>query len=111
MSYLITGATGNIGSLVTEQLIARGERPSVFVRDAKKARALFGERVEIRVGDLADGTSLQTALAGIDSLFLVNGGSDLATRDRIATRAAKAATIRKIVKLSTLDARTGVGTG
>jgi uncharacterized protein YbjT (DUF2867 family) len=111
MSYLITGATGNIGSLVVERLIAVGERPCVFVRDAKRARALFGERVEIRVGDLAETASVTAALAGIDSVFLVNSGADLAARDRAAALAAKAAGVRHVVKLSTLDVRTGVGTG
>jgi len=111
MSYLITGATGNIGSLIVERLIDLGERPCVFVRDAKKARALFGERVEIRVGDLAETASLTAALAGIDSVFLVNSGPDLAARDRAAAFAAKAAGVRHVVKLSTLDVRTGVGTG
>jgi uncharacterized protein YbjT (DUF2867 family) len=38
MKYLVIGATGNIGSRVTQRLIARGERPSVFARNAKKAR-------------------------------------------------------------------------
>ena len=38
MVYLITGATGNVGSLVVERLIARGNRTRIFVRDADKAR-------------------------------------------------------------------------
>jgi nucleoside-diphosphate-sugar epimerase len=54
VTCLVTGATGNVGSLVTQRLIARGDRPRVFVRDPKKARELFGDRAEIRVGDLAD---------------------------------------------------------
>jgi uncharacterized protein YbjT (DUF2867 family) len=66
MKYLIFGATGNIGSRVTQRLIARGERPSVFVRDTKTATALFGDQVEIRVGDLEKPrSSLAAALAGI----------------------------------------------
>ncbi|MFZ6769894.1 NAD(P)H-binding protein [Undibacterium sp. Di26W] len=111
MSYLITGATGNIGSLVTERLLARGERPCVFVRDAKKARALFGRCVDIRVGDLADAAAMASAFAGIDSLFLLNSGPGLGARDRTAAFAAKAAGVRHLVKLSTLDVQTKVGTG
>jgi len=30
MNHLITGATGNIGSLVVERLLERGERPRVL---------------------------------------------------------------------------------
>lgn len=51
MKFLIFGATGNIGSRVAQRLIARGERPSVFVRNAKKATELFGDQVETHVGD------------------------------------------------------------
>jgi len=44
VTCLVTGATGNVGSLVTQRLIERGDRPAVFVRDPKKARELFGDR-------------------------------------------------------------------
>ena len=108
MTCLVTGATGTVGSLVTQRLIDRGDRPCVFVRDRKKARALFGDRVEIRVGDLGD---ISGALAGINDVFLLNSGPDLELRDRAAARAARAAGVRHLVKLSTLDVSTGVGTG
>jgi len=112
MRYLIFGATGNIGSRVTERLVARGERPSVFARNAKRAKALFGDQVDIHVGDLDEPrSSLATALAGIDGVFLVTDGPDLDSRDRTVALAAKSAGVRHVVKLSTLDVHTGVGTG
>lgn len=112
MRCLITGATGNIGSLVTERLIARGERPRVFVRDHAKARASFGTHVDIHVGDLADErAALLPSLLDMDAVFLVNSGPDLDVRDREVALAARAAGVRRVVKLSTLDVRTGIGTG
>jgi uncharacterized protein YbjT (DUF2867 family) len=108
MTWLITGATGTVGARVTQRLLERGERPRVFVRDAQKALALFGRRVVVHVGDLAD---LSAALDGVDGVFLLNSGADLHVRDRAAASAAKARGVRHVVKLSTLDARTGVGTG
>lgn len=111
MKLLITGATGNIGSLITERLLVRGERPCVFARDARAARRLFGKRVEIRTGDLSDASSLTAALRDIDTLFLLNSGTQLGERDALAAIAAKAASVRRVVKLSTLDVATGVGTG
>jgi uncharacterized protein YbjT (DUF2867 family) len=108
VTCLVTGATGNVGSLVTQRLIDRGDRPCVFVRDPKKARELFGDLVEIRVGDLVD---ISGALAGISDIFLLNSGPDLEIRDRAAALASKAAGVRHLVKLSTLDVSTGVGTG
>ncbi len=112
MKYLVIGATGNIGSRVTRRLIAGGERPSVFVRSAKKAKTLFGAEVEIHVGDLEKPrSSLAAAFADVDGTFLVSDGPDLDTRDRTVAFAAKSAGVRHVVKLSTLDVHTGVGTG
>jgi len=111
VSYLITAATGNVGSRVVERLLAGGERPRVLVRDAHKARALWSGRVELAVGDLADGASLRAAMQGIDRVFLANAGAELAERDRLAALEARAAQVRHIVKLSTLDVQYEVGTG
>lgn len=52
MKYLVIGATGNIGSRVAQRLVDSGACPSVFVRSAKRARALFGDHVDIHTGDL-----------------------------------------------------------
>jgi (4-alkanoyl-5-oxo-2,5-dihydrofuran-3-yl)methyl phosphate reductase len=112
MTCLITGATGNVGALVTEHLIARGDKPRVFVRNGDKARARYGERVQIFTGDLADAKTLTPALAGADVLFLANSGPDLAVLDGMAAEAAKAVGVKHLVKLSSYDAREqNVGTG
>jgi uncharacterized protein YbjT (DUF2867 family) len=50
-------------------------------------------------------------LDGIETLFLVNGGPDLAARDEMAAKAALASGVQRIVKLSTIDVAQGVGTG
>lgn len=44
-TVLVSGATGFIGSVLVERLLARGDRVVVFTRDARQSRALFGERV------------------------------------------------------------------
>jgi uncharacterized protein YbjT (DUF2867 family) len=111
MTYLITGATGDIGSKVVEHLLQDGERPRVFVRDAEKARSRFGDRVEVFVGDLADPLTLKSALAGADELFLVNTGPNIPVRDEAAAKAAKAAGVRHLVKLSSMDVEQGLAIG
>jgi uncharacterized protein YbjT (DUF2867 family) len=111
MNYLITGATGDIGSRVVKHLFALGARPRVFARDARKARERFGDRADVAVGDLADAGSLFAALAGVDALFLVNSGPEIASRDGLAAKAAKAAGVKHLVKLSSMDAQQDVGTG
>jgi uncharacterized protein YbjT (DUF2867 family) len=111
MTYLITGATGNVGSRVVERLIDHGERPRIFVRDAEKARARYGDQVDVFVGDLADAATLKVALSGADALLLVNSSPKLAEQDEAAAKAAKAAGVKHLVKLSSYDARQNVGTG
>jgi (4-alkanoyl-5-oxo-2,5-dihydrofuran-3-yl)methyl phosphate reductase len=112
MTYLIIGATGNVGSLVVERLISRGERPRIFVRDRQKAIARYGDRVDVFVGDLADASTLKPALMGTDTMLLLTSGHDLAVQDEAAAKAAKEAGVLHLVKLSSYDAREqNVGTG
>lgn len=111
MKFLITGATGDVGSRVVEQLTERGERPRVFVRDLVKAQARFGDRVEVFAGDLGDPPSLRGALEGIDALFLVNTGPSIPARDEAAANAARVAGVKHLVKLSSLDVQQGLAIG
>ncbi len=111
MKYLITGATGEVGSRVVELLLQRGERPRVFVRSQEKALSQFGDGVDIFVGDLADSGSLHTALRGIDKLFLVNSGPEIGARDKAAAKAAVAAGVKHLVKLSSMDVEQGLAIG
>jgi uncharacterized protein YbjT (DUF2867 family) len=111
LTFLITCATGNIGSRVVERLVERGERPRVLARDPAKARARHADRVDIAVGDLGDPASLSRALADVRAVFLVNSGPELDLRDALAARLARDAGVELIVKLSSLDAAQKVGTG
>jgi len=111
MSYLITGATGDVGSKVVNRLLAKGHHPRVFVRDQRKARQQFGDAVQVFPGDLADATSLQHAMQGVDKVFLVNSGPRIPALDAQAAQAAKAAGVRHLVKLSSLDAEQRLAIG
>jgi len=82
------------------------------VRNAKKAKLFFGDKVDIHKGDLeVPRSSLAAALGGVDGVFLVTEGPELEVQDRAVALAAKRAGVRHLVKLSTLDVHTGVGTG
>ncbi|HKM82532.1 MAG TPA: SDR family oxidoreductase [Candidatus Acidoferrum sp.] len=111
MTYLITGATGDVGSKVVERLLQRGDRPRVFVREEKKARSRFGDRVDVFVGDLAYAASLRAALEGVDALFLVNTGPQIPAQDEGAAQVAKAAGVKHLVKLSSMDVEQGLAIG
>jgi (4-alkanoyl-5-oxo-2,5-dihydrofuran-3-yl)methyl phosphate reductase len=111
MTYLITGATGTVGSRVVELLLERGQRPRIFVRNPEKARAHYGDRVDITVGDLTDTSSLSSALKGVDRLFLITSGPQIANLDQEAANAANSAGVKQLVKLSSMDAQQNIGTG
>ena len=53
-SYLVTGATGYIGSMLVHKLLEEGEQVIALVRDAKKAKAMLPGKAEIIVADLTD---------------------------------------------------------
>jgi uncharacterized protein YbjT (DUF2867 family) len=68
---LVMGATGTVGGEVVRQLVTRGERPRVFVRDRNKAGQRLGEQVEHVAGDLDRPETIEAALAGVNRVFLL----------------------------------------
>jgi uncharacterized protein YbjT (DUF2867 family) len=111
MEYLITGATGEVGSRVVKHLLERNIRPRALVRSEERARGLFGNRVDIYVGDLADPVSMRQAITGTDIIYLVNVGPQIPQRDEAAARICKEEGVRRIVKLSSLDVDHGLAIG
>ena len=111
MTYLITGATGDVGSRVVRELIARNNRPRTLVRSEERARALFERGAEICVGDLAEPATLRPAMSGADTLFLVNVGPEIPRRDEAAAEIAREEGVKRIVKLSSLDVEQGLAIG
>ncbi len=66
---LVTGATGSVGRHVASQLLAESAAVRALVREPEAAGLPVG--VEAVRGDLADPTSLDQALSGVDSVFLL----------------------------------------
>ncbi len=111
MTYLITGATGDVGARVVRQLIERDIRPRILVRNAERAHAFFGQAAEIRVGDLSNPATTRSAIKGVHTLFLVNVGPEIPQRDEAAAAIARDEGVRRIVKLSSLDVEQGLAIG
>ena len=98
---LVTGATGTIGSDVVRQLAARGEKIRALTREPARARVPSG--VETAPGHHRDRASVEAAMAGAKAAFLVGVfGPDDAEHDRGLVEAARAAGVRRIVKLSSI---------
>ena len=101
MTILVTGATGNVGRNVVEQLVNRGADVRALVRDPSKAS--FPAGVEVVKGDLLDVDSLRSAFTGVSTLFLLNGVvADEYTQALIALNVAREAGIERIVYLSVI---------
>jgi len=68
-TILVTGATGLIGSYVTERLLQEGGAVRAYVRNAAKAQPLESLGAEIIVGDITDGSTLSRAVKGCQLVF------------------------------------------
>ena len=74
---LVTGATGNVGSEIARQLIARDVPFRIYVRDAEKAAAMIGsDGYETALGDFSDEAAFASALAGVEAVYMVTNQSD-----------------------------------
>ena len=92
----VLGATGQLGGLVADGLARRDARACVLAR--RQVREL---PLPARYADLRDDESTETALAGVERLFLVTPhGPDQDLLEQTAIRAALRAGVQRIVKVS-----------
>jgi len=99
---LITGATGNIGSELVQQLSAQGVPLRIVTRDEKKV-AHLDARIERVIGNLGERAVVQRAVKGVERLFMVtllSGEGD--TADAMLIEEARRAGVRHVVKVSSL---------
>ncbi|MPV36182.1 SDR family oxidoreductase [Georgenia subflava] len=74
-TYAVTGASGHLGRLVVENLLAKGVAAGDLVavaRTTEKVADLAERGVVVREGDYDRAETLATALAGVDRLLLVS---------------------------------------
>ena len=71
---VVTGATGGLGSQVTDQLLrlAPASDIGVSVRDPEKARGLVARGVRVRRGDFDQPNSLDAAFEGAERVFVIS---------------------------------------
>lgn len=101
MTILVTGATGNVGRNVVEQLVKRGADVRALVRDPSKAH--FPAGVEVVQGDFLDVDALRAAFSGVSTLFMLNGVvADEFTQALVALAVARESGIERFVYLSVI---------
>jgi uncharacterized protein YbjT (DUF2867 family) len=101
MTILVTGATGNVGRQVIQQLIQRGAKVRALVRNPSAAN--LPEGVEVVQGDLLDVDALRSAFQGVSTLFLLNAVvADEFTQALITLNVARDAGVKRVVYLSVI---------
>src|SRR6201996_4626616 len=112
-TIFVTGATGQTGGNVCEQLIERGDHVRALVRNPEEAAALTGIGVELAKGDIRAPDDVLRAAKGAEAAIhcaaLLGGASqdleDFKAVNIIGTRnvldAAKSHGMRRVVALST----------
>lgn len=113
-TLLVTGASGNLGRIAVEELLARGAtRVIAGTRDPSKLQDLAAKGVEIRKLDFDEPATLTSALAGVERLLIVSTdavGRRVAQQTAII-EAAKAAGVKHIVYTSAPAARPDADAG
>lgn len=116
-SVLVTGATGQQGGAVAQELVARGHHVKALTRNphSEAARRLASMGADVVAGDLDDAASVRGAAGGVDTMFLMGNsyerGTEAETRQGIiAADAAKAAGVGHLIYSSVADAdkKTGI---
>lgn len=108
---IVTGASGWLGSLIVDRLLAivPADQVGVSVRDPAKVTGLSKRGVRVRKGDFAEPESLTRCFEGATNVLIVSSnarahGGDTLAQHRTAIDAAKAAGAQRIVYTSHMAA-------
>lgn len=78
--YVITGATGNTGKVISENLLSEGRKVRAIARDRKRLQALAEKGAEPFAASLTDNSAMQRAFSGARAAYLMVP-TDISTPD------------------------------
>jgi uncharacterized protein YbjT (DUF2867 family) len=119
MKYVISGASGHIGSLTAKHLLAAKHEVVAIGRDATRLAELEAAGATLAIGDLGDEAFMTSTLAGADAFFALIP-PNMVTDDFGAYQrqmadafigATKASGVKNVVILSSIGAHLGKGAG
>jgi uncharacterized protein YbjT (DUF2867 family) len=103
MTFLLAGATGQVGSIVARNLQGSGHRVRALVRDPDAAMAKLGPGIEYVRADLDDPGTLPEALKGVDAAYLATAPApEMVGQEGNFIDAAVAAGLPRLVELSVI---------
>ena len=117
--YAILGATGNVGSVIANTLLAKGEKVRVVGRDRGRLEKFVRKGAEAVTANVTDAAALTAALAGARAAFLMippnMTSQDYRVDQELASDAIASAVQRSglqyAVFLSSIGAHVPAGTG
>lgn len=111
---LIVGSTGDLGSQITDRLLAQGEQVRLLTRPGSARRSRVPVAAERATGDLKDPASLRAACAGVDTVVTTANATARSAPDTIESvdlagnlnliEAAEAAGVSRFLFVSALGA-------
>ncbi len=69
---LVTGATGNVASILIPMLLQSGQQVRALVHEDSKATGLKDQGAEVVVADLEKPETLDAAVSGVEKIYLIN---------------------------------------
>jgi uncharacterized protein YbjT (DUF2867 family) len=118
-TYVILGATGNTGKLITLGLLEKGHTVRIVSRDASKANDLIAKGAHHFAGNADDALLLKKAFAGADAAYVLVAG-DVKSPDvqvgqvaivNAVAEGLKGSTVKHVVALSSVGAHLKEGAG
>jgi uncharacterized protein YbjT (DUF2867 family) len=101
-TILVTGATGNIGSIVVESLLSAGEKVRAAGTNVDAIKRRFGDSVEPVVLNFTDSSTWPGAFRGVTQMFLMRPPALGKPKTQMlpSLEAAQSAGVRQMVLLS-----------
>jgi uncharacterized protein YbjT (DUF2867 family) len=118
--YLVTGATGNTGSVVAKGLLKQGKKVRVVARSQEKLKELASLGAETLAGDITSLDTANKAFAGIEAAYLMIPpamtapdfrGYQKSLSDVYSSALEANSSVRHVVVLSSFGADKDAGTG
>ena len=118
-TFAVTGATGNIGSVLAETLLSRGYQVRAIGRSKDRLQSLVEKGAEPWVGSIDDADFLNRAFTGVDAVFTMIPPNATAENFRAyqnqigeaLAAAIKNAGVTEAVNLSSIAGHLAEGTG
>jgi uncharacterized protein YbjT (DUF2867 family) len=119
MSYVVTGATGQVGSAVVDYLISQSVPVRVVIRSESKAESFRLRNIDVIIADLTDVEKLAKGFQGAKAVFAMNPPvydkpdmhAEATTISHALASAIKAVKVERVVVLSSVGAERNSKTG